>query len=267
MTPVGQVLKEQLSNIHIIFRMAIYDVKSKYQMNYLGVLWQFLSPALQVAIYWFVFGLGIRNGQPVDGIPFFVWFIIGIVPWFFISPSITQGSNSIYSKINLVSKMKFPVSILPSITIISNAFSFIVMLLFIFIVLVVYQINPGLYILQSIYYLVCMFMLLFCITLLTSTISIIIRDFQQILQFIMRMMFFILPLVWDTSKLSHFIQTILKLNPAYYIIEGFRDTFLARKWFFEDMAYTSYFWCFVLLTLVIGANIHVKFKDKFVDYL
>ena len=72
-------------------------------------------------------------------------------------------------------------------------------------------------------------MLLFCITLLTSTISIIIRDFQQILQFIMRMMFFILPLVWDTSKLSNFIETILKLNPFYYIIEGFRDTFLGRK--------------------------------------
>lgn len=267
MTPAGQVIKEQISNIHIILRMAAYEVKSNNQMNYLGAFWQFLNPALQVLIYWFVFGVGIRKGLPVDGVPFFVWFIIGLIPWFFISPSIVQGSNSVYSRINLVSKMKFPVSVLPTITLVSNAFNFFIMLFFVAAIMFIYKINPGIYLIQLIYYLICLFLFLFALTLLSSTISIIIRDFQQIIQSAMRMMFFVLPVLWDTSKLSPMVNTVLKINPLYYIIEGFRDTFLARKWFFEDISYTIYFWCVTLLLLVIGATIHVKFRDKFVDYL
>ncbi|MBG9452165.1 Teichoic acid translocation permease TagG [Cytobacillus firmus] len=267
MTPVGQVVKEQISNIQIVFRMAAYEVKSKNQMNYLGVLWQFLNPALQIVIYWFVFGVGIRKGLPVDNVPFLVWFIIGLIPWFFISPSIVQGSNSIYSRINLVSKMKFPVSILPTVTMIGNSFNFFIMFFLLSIILVVYQVNPGYYLIQLPYFLICLFAFLFALTLTFSTISIIVRDFQLIIQSGVRMMFFLLPILWDTSKLSHTLQTILKVNPVYYIIEGFRDTLLARRWFFEDLPYTIYFWSVTLFILIVGSIIHVKFRDKFVDYL
>ncbi|OAS88215.1 MULTISPECIES: ABC transporter permease [Metabacillus] len=267
MTPVSQVIKEQFSNMHLIFRLAAYETKSKNQMNYLGVLWQILNPVLQVAIYWFVFGLGIRQGTPVGDTPFFVWFLIGLIPWFFISPSIVQGSNSVYAKINVVSKMKFPVSVLPTITIVSNAFNFIIMMLVLGAILVLYQIQPGLYMIQLPYFLISLFIFLFAFTLLCSTISIIIRDFQVAIQSVMRIMFFLLPVLWDTNRLDPLYQTILKINPVYYIIEGFRDTLLGRKWFFEDLNYTIYFWSITFLILIIGASIHVKFRDKFVDYL
>ena len=267
MTPVSQVIKEQVSNMHLIFRLAAYETKSKNQMNYLGILWQFLNPLLQVAIYWFVFGLGIRQGTPVGDTPFFVWFLIGLIPWFFISPSIVQGSNSVYAKVNLVSKMKFPVSVLPTITIVSNAFNYLIMMLFLGILLFVYQINPGIYMIQLLYFLVCLFMFLFAFTLLSSTISIIVRDFQIAIQSVVRMMFFLLPILWDTNQLDPFYQTILKINPIYYIIEGFRDTLLGRQWFFEDITYTIYFWSITILILIIGAIVHVKFRDRFVDYL
>ena len=122
MNSVGRILKEQSSNFHLILRLSLYDAKSKYQMHYLGAVWQFLGPAIQILLYWLVFGLGIRGGAPVHGIPFFVWLIAGLIPWFFISPSIIQGSNSVYARVSLVSKMKFPVSVLPTVTIVSNSF-------------------------------------------------------------------------------------------------------------------------------------------------
>lgn len=58
---IGRILQEQSSNLHLIFRLALYDIKSKYQMHYLGAVWQFLNPAIQVLLYWLVFGLGIRG--------------------------------------------------------------------------------------------------------------------------------------------------------------------------------------------------------------
>lgn len=163
--------------------------------------------------------------------------------------------------------MKFPVSVLPTITIISNGLQFIVMLLVLGVIFLVYGINPGIYIVQLPYYIFSLLVFLFAFTLLFSTISTIIRDFQLVLQSVMRMMLYLLPVLWDTSKLPHLFQTILKLNPLYYILEGFRYTLLEHVWFYEDWIYTLYFWSITLLILLIGSFIHIKFRDKFIDYL
>jgi len=264
---VFQVIKEQFYNLHLIFRLAAYEQKSSFQMHYLGILWQFINPALQVLVFWAVFGLGIRSGNPVGDIPFFVWLVIGLVPWFFISPVIVQGSNSVYAKVNLVSKMKFPVSVLPTITIVKNSFNFMVMLVLLGIVLLVYGINSGVYLFQIVYYLVALFTFLFSVTLLLSTLSTIIRDIQIALQSVMRMLFFLTPIFWDPSNVPPLFHNLLKLNPLYYLIDGFRNTFLGLGWFYEDLGFTLYFWFITLLILFVGAFMHIKFRNKFVDYL
>jgi len=267
MTFVFRIVKEQLKHIHLIFRLAFFEIKSKYQMHYLGSLWQIIQPATIIAVYWFVFGIGIRGGSPIGDTPYFVWLIVGLIPWLFISASIVQGSNSIYSKISLVSKMNFPVSVLPSISIVGNSFNFVFMLLAVGIILYIYKITPGIYLLQLPYYLLCTFLFLYSFTLLFSIISTIIRDVQNTLQSVVRMMLYLLPIVWDVHKLPEKIVTILKLNPVFYIIIGFRDTFLGGKWFFEDLLYTIYFWVTTLLILYLGSILHLKFRNKFVDYL
>jgi teichoic acid transport system permease protein len=267
MKAVIEILKEQVANINLIYRLATYEIKGKYQAHYLGAAWQFLSPALQIIVYWFVFGLGIRGGNPVGDTPFFIWLLVGLIPWFFISPSIIQGSNSVYSKVALVSKMKFPVSVLPSIVLVSNLFTFLIMAIFLAIIIAIYGINPGMYIIQLPYYLFALFIFLFAVTLLFSTITTIVRDMQAVLQSSMRMLFYMTPVLWDMSELPPKYLNLVKLNPFYYLIEGFRNTIFGHQWFFEDWTYTLYFWATTLLILFIGANIHVRFRKQFVDYL
>jgi teichoic acid transport system permease protein len=267
MIQVLSILKEQLKNVHLIMRLSSFEMKSKYQMHYLGILWQFFNPAIQIFIYWLIFGLGIRNGHPVGDVPFFAWLIAGLIPWFFISPSIIQGSNSVYSKVNLVAKMNFPVSVLPSIVIVSNVVQLIVMLGVLGVVLFIYQLNPGMYLLQLPYYLAAMLLFLFAFTTLCSTISTIVRDFQVILQSLMRMMLYLTPILWVPGQLPELLDTILKLNPIYYLINGFRMTFLGEGWFFDDLEYTLYFWVATLSLLFIGATVQKKFKNRFIDYI
>lgn len=267
MNQVIQVIKEQVQNFNLIVRLAVYDAKSKYQMHYFGIIWQFLNPTVQIFIYWLVFGLGIRGGRPINNIPYFAWLICGLIPWFFINPTITQGSNSVFSKLNLVSKMKFPVSILPSITIIGNSLNFSMMLVVLILILFINGISPNIYFIQIIYYLICLYAFLFSVTLFFSTFSTIVRDFQSLLQALMKMLFYINPIIWDFSTLPGNLQTILKLNPICYLIFGFRNSFLYKKWFFDDIAYTIYFWTVTFIILFIGAALHLKLRKKFVDYL
>ena len=270
---VRQVIKEQIQHRDLILRMALFETKGQYQIHYLGTLWQFLSPAMQVAIYWFVFGT-IRGGAPVDGTPFFLWLIIGLIPWFFISPSLIQGSNSVYQKIGLVSKMNFPVSLLPTIKIISNSFQFFIMMGILVVVALLYGLSPSIYNIQLIYYLICLFAFLYAFSILSSTIATLVRDYQTALQSLMRMLLYLSPILWNTDLITQtfstagpLIQNILKLNPLYYILEGFRDSILGRAWFFENLIYTGYFWALTFCLLYFGSKIHIKFRKNFMDYL
>ncbi|MBS4223364.1 ABC transporter permease [Lederbergia citrea] len=267
MNLVSQIIKEHINNIRLIFLMAKYNTKSKYQMHYLGAFWQFLLPIIQIGIYWFVFGIGIRGGAPVGEVPYFIWLLTGLVPWMFIGPTITQAANSVYAKISLVSKMKFPVSILPTITIVGNSINFIVMLIILQLLLLLNGLYPTDQLWQIAYYLVATGVFMFSVSLLFSTLSTIVRDFQNMIQSFIRMLFFLTPILWDPSRLPEHFHNILKLNPIYYLVVGYRKTFLGQGWFFQDLTYTFYFWSLTLFILFIGSMMHMKFRDKFIDYI
>ncbi|KXZ20555.1 Teichoic acid translocation permease TagG [Bacillus nakamurai] len=275
MNAVVKILKEQVTSFPLILRLAAYETKSKYQMNYLGVLWQFLNPLIQMLAYWFVFGLGIRKGGPMatgaGEVPFILWMLAGLIPWFFISPTILDGSNSVFKRIKMVAKMNFPISSLPSVAIASNLFSYAIMMVIYIIALLASGIYPSLHWLQYIYYFVCLMAFLFSFSLFNSTISVLIRDYQFLLQAVTRLLFFLLPIFWDIhSKLGANhpeLVPVLKLNPLFYIIDGFRNSFLDGQWFFQDVKYTLYFWLFTLFLLTVGSILHMKFRDKFIDFL
>lgn len=268
MSSILTLLKEQLNNLSLIFRIGLYETKSQYQMHYLGHIWQFLNPLILIGVYWFVFGLGIRGGSPVGETPFFLWLLSGLVPWLYISPTVSQASNSIHSKIAMVSKMNFPVSVLPTIKMFSNSITFFILLLVTIIITIIYSNFSGLYLIQLPYYLFSMYILIYALTILTSSLATIVRDVQNVVQAIMRIMFFLLPIVWNVETLEpESLATLLKLNPFYYIIEGFRHSLIGGEWFFDDITYTIYFWILTLMILLIGSTVHLKFQNKFVDYL
>lgn len=155
------ILKEQLKNLGTMFRLARFEEKASYQSHYLGMLWQILNPTIQIGIYYLIFGLGVNGGRTIKGIPFIVWMLIGIVAWFFISSSILGMSNSVYRKIGLVSKMKFPMSVLPSINIVSNLSTYFHMMGILIVTLFVFNILPTIYWIQYLYYFLSMVIFLY----------------------------------------------------------------------------------------------------------
>lgn len=72
MSAMMTVIKEQIANFYLIRRLSLYELKSSNNNNYLGMLWELLNPGIQITIFWFVFGYGIRGGSDVDGVPFFI---------------------------------------------------------------------------------------------------------------------------------------------------------------------------------------------------
>ncbi|MCF1684853.1 ABC transporter permease [Tetragenococcus halophilus] len=269
MKEIITVIKEQFTHLGMILRMSRYEDKADYQSHYLGLAWQILNPAIQVGIYYLIFGVGLRQGQEVGEVPFILWMLIGVTVWFYVNKSILGASNSIFKQISLVSKMKFPVSILPTINIVSNLSSYFPMVAIVIATVLSFGITPTIYWIQYIYYFVCLISFLFAFGLLNATITILIRDYHIFLQSIIRLFFYVSGAIvnFENSGLPEYAVNILRLNPIYYIIDGFRDTFLSQEWFFEKATYTLVFWGIVFILLILGSHLHMKFRAKFVDYI
>lgn len=266
------VIKEQIDHFYLVRRLSMYELKSKNKNNYLGMAWEVINPVIQILIYWFVFG-SIRQRADVEVVPgmespFILWLLGGFVLWTFFYQSTVQGSKSIYTRLRMLSRMNFPMSVIPNIVIFSQFYTHLFLLGVAFILFQISGYFVTVYFLQIIYFMFASFCLIFAISLITSTLSTIIRDVHMFLNATLRMLLYLSPILWQMTILDDPLPTIMKLNPLYYLIEGYRSAFFGTGWYFvEHWQYSLYFWGVVIVLFLFGAKIHMKFRRHFIDYL
>lgn len=269
-----KVLKEQIQYFYLIRRLSVYEMKSKNNDNYLGMTWELINPLFQIAIYWFVFGYGIRQRAHINltdtlEVPFFYWMLAGMVIWLFFYRSIIDGSKAIYTRIRMLSKMNFPMSIIPNYVVLGKYYIHLGLLV---ITIIIFNFNGyyiSTYYLQLIYYIFALFAFTFSLALVMSTLSTIIRDIQMFLQSILRMGLYVSPILWNVDTMSNdVIRTLVQLNPLYYLIEGYRYSLFGLGWHVtENWEHTLFFWGVTILLFCFGSYLHVKFRRHFIDYV
>ena len=257
-----------LRNSRRIWSLAVFQYKLSSKEMFLGRLWKLITPFIQIGVYWLVFGIGLREGRPVDGAPYVVWLVCGITPWFCINSAVVKASNAIFSKSEVLSKSNIPSSLLPISTVWSVFLSESWTLLLMFIIYFAHGCMPTVTILGVLYYLLCSLALLCAISLITSVLVMLARDFQVVIQMVMRLMFFVCPIIWQGGgKMPQAFQVFDRLNLFASIIRGFRESLLYDTWFFRDIPMLLIFWGTVLLLYLIGGALQMKLGKRILDYL
>jgi teichoic acid transport system permease protein len=252
----------------LIFNLAKNDFKVKYAGSYLGIIWSFVQPVITILLYWFVFQIGFRSGSRPDGTPFIFWMICGIVPWFYFSEALMNATNCLLEYSYLVKKVVFQVSILPVVKIVSSLFIHMFFILFLFGILAISGIYPTIYTLQLFYYLLCMVILLLGIAWITSSLVVFLKDISQIINIVLQIGFWATPIVWSTDLIPNKgIENLFKLNPMFYIVQGYRDSFVGNIWFWNRYNQTIYFWIVTGIIFFVGAFLFKKLRPHFSDVL
>jgi lipopolysaccharide transport system permease protein len=260
-------LRELLRNRHIIIELTKNDFRQKYLGSYLGILWAFVHPAIYILIVWFVFQVGFKS-QPIDNFPFVLWMLAGIIPWFFFSECLATATGSIQENAFLVKKVVFSMGMLPLVKILSAMIIHFFFIAVIFAMFAIYGYLPSLYNLQVFYYLFCTIMLLLGLSWLTSSLTLFLRDTGQIVNMILQFAFWMTPIFWSPKFLTRGTMNLVKLNPVYYIVEGYRESFIYKTWFWEKhYLLTLYFWCFTLFFFFLGAAVFRKLRPHFADVI
>ena len=260
------VVKEHVENSAQLKEMAIKDLKKQYSGTMLGAAWPVIKNLIFIFAYWFTITIGLKSGKSV-GAPYMAWLTAGLVPWFFIRDTLVPAAKSIRSNRYLVTKVIFPKSIISTFKVLSGFISSFLFLGIVLLICLHYGVFPSLYWIQMIYYAFAALALMVAISLITSTLVVLSRDLEFLLNSIIVLIFWLTPILWTIDNVSGWLAMVVKLNPFFYLIEGFREAILSRAWFWESPMLTMYYWVVVGMLFMLGVFIHGKARDYFADIL
>ena len=259
-------LKRLFHQRALIRAMALREMQTRYAGTLAGLVWSVVHPLMMMLTYWFVFSVGFK-AKPTGNVPFIIVFLCGLIPWMAFSEAVMASANAITGNALLVTKTVFPTEILPVVNLAASMASQVIMLVILVILLAVYGIGFSLYNFQFLYYLVALSV--FCVGLgwIVSALNVFYRDVSQILSVVLNMWFWMTPIVWQAATVSERFRFFIKLNPMYYIVEGYRISFIEHSGFWQHWKQGGYFWAVSLTTFAVGGLLFRKLKPDFPEVL
>jgi len=259
-------IKQILINRHLILDLTRRDFKTRYSQHLFGLSWAVLEPISIMAILWVVFSL-LYASATHSGYPFVSFLLCGIIPYDFFNKTINKGTRAITSFSFLIKQVDFKIAILPLIYILSELVILILILVVSFGIFSINHVPPSWYWFQLIYYIFAMCVLLLGVCWFTSSVLPFFPDIYIIISIVMRILFFLTPIFWDINRIPADLLPFLKINPLFYLVEGFRMSILYHKPFWSDLHGTLFFWGVTLFFLILGVYVFKKLRPQFADVL
>lgn len=260
------IFKEHITFHKQILKLAKSDLIKTYRGAALGWAWAIVKPTMTLFVFWFAFSIGLRSGKPVEGYPFFLWLAAGFLPWFYMQEMINGGAGCIRKYRHLVTKMKFPISVIPTFYSLSRMYVHFALCAITILLYMVFGFMPTIYYLQIPFYMFLMFAFTIMWSIFTGLLSSISIDFQNLVRSMSTAIFWMSGVLYDVNKIgSPILRIILKLNPVTFVATGYRNCFVYHRWFFEKpkelIAFLLVFLVFTLLALWAFKKVRKEITD------
>ena len=268
MKVLKQIVKDHIEYKKQIFKLAKADLAKTYRGSALGWSWAIIKPVVTIFVYWFAFSIGLRAGKDVNGYPFFLWLIAGIVPWFYMSDMIVGGTNCIRRYSYLVTKMKFPVSTIPTFVSLSNIMINILLIAIVILIFILFGYVPDMYILQLPVYLLLSFIFFTLWALFASFIGAISKDFVNLVKSFITAIFWLSGILWNAESIAiPWLKKLLMLNPITFLVNGFRNCFINKVWFWQQPKRLMYFGIIAIVLFISALWSYKKLRKDIADVL
>ena len=237
------------------------EIRGKYKGSILGVLWSFLNPLLMVAVYAIVFPYLMRMTQE----NYLVFLITGVIPWVFFTTVVTTGCNCVWINGGIIKKVYFPRSILPISVVVAALINFliscIIILIFVFFSGIGFSLNilwlPVIALIQSV--------LSLGILLILSAINVYVKDVEYLVQFIMNLVFYATPIIYNVSMFPAKFRWVLYLNPMAHLIDAYRAIFYYKT--MPNLQSLGAVGAASLVVLILGYLVFSKLEKGFAEEL
>lgn len=243
------------------------NIKSKYRQMALGPLWIILQPVINMLLFTFVFGT--MAGLSDDGTPYPLLTFSALISWNFFQNSCTFASNSLVTQMPVISKVYFPRMIIPLADALAWLVDFAITFAILLIMMAYYGVYPDLKILFIPLYVLLTLVTTMAVGMWTASLAVKFRDVRFVVQYGLRVFMFLTPVAYAASHLENALPEgwawLLKMNPLYWVCEGFRWCLLNGP--NGPELFMIYPILLVLFLLVTGAYMFRRTERTIVDLL
>ena len=238
------------------------DIKVRYAQTIMGFGWAVLHPLIQIILFSVVFGKVAKIST--EGIPYILFSSVAIIPWTYMSETMSKSSASLVGGAGMLGKIYFPRLIFPITPVLAKLIDFGLSLSILVIVMAYYRVWPTWNLLFFPLLVFLMMSISAGIGMLLAAMAIRYRDVQYVMGFMLRFLMYSAPIVYSASSIPETYRFYYSLNPIVGVIEGFRACLLGSPmpWIYIWPGILS-----ALLILVGGALYFKRMEQIFVDVI
>ena len=251
----------------LIWNFIKRDISQKYVGSLLGLYWSVINPIITLIIYILVFGVFLKERLTGDSNiwDFALYFAAGFLPWTAFQTSVTRAAGSIVDNKNYIKKVPFPSEIFPIYVTFSEFVNLLISLGIFFALFVVLKGIPTIFILLLPLAIILQMMFTLSLAFFLSSGSVYFRDIPQMLGALFLVWFWATPIAYTVNLIPAKFQWIVTVNPAYYMLEMYRDALFYGK--IPDMDILVPFTVFSVVLFIASIWFFRKTKTGFGELL
>jgi len=258
---------ESLISHHYLLRgFVVKDIQGRFVGSMGGNFWVLLNPLATIISYLFIFSIVLRvtvSASETGTDNFTIYFLSGFFPWFMFAESLSRSVVVLIENAALITKVSFPVELLPTGTVISsfivNGIGMLCFLVFLIFTGFFHWVWVGL-----IYLIFMQILFTWGLSNLLAALCVFIRDMKELLAIILMIWFYATPIVYPVSLLPEGFQKFMTLNPMWNFIDLYRSILL-RNQFDLTLAINAGIIAFIFYGL--GTWFFMRSKNAFGDVL
>lgn len=233
-------LHEITSRRELFLNLTLRELRGKYKRSALGWAWSLLNPLVTMVTYSFVFGYFLDVPPPTgdpSGLENFAFFLMcGLLPFTYLSNSMSGGMSSLIGNSNLVKKVYFPREVLVAAIVTSWLVSFLIELGLLSVALLIAgnMVLPWLPMVLLVVVLQTMFVL--GIALMMAVATVYYRDLEHLVGLALQVWLYSTPIVYPLAFVQEQLPkgswgwTIYNLNPLVRFVGVYRDLLYSLRW-------------------------------------
>jgi len=251
----------------LIWNFIKRDISSKYVGSLLGLYWSVINPIITLIVYIVVFGVFLNVRLPGSNSiwDFALYFAAGFLPWLAFQDSVIRASRSIIDNKNYIKKVPFPSEIFPIYTTLSEFVNLFIGLGIYIILFLILKGLPSVYILLLPLAIILQLIFTLSLAFFLSSGAVYFRDIPTMLGPLFMIWFWATPIAYTVNMIPENLLWIVKVNPAYYMIEIYRDALFYGK--FPELSILVPFLIFSIVLFVLSVLFFRKTKHGFGELL
>jgi lipopolysaccharide transport system permease protein len=216
--------KELLAYRDLLVFLVKRDITVLYAQTILGFVWAVVNPLVQIVVFSIIFGKIAK--LDTQGIPYFLFSAVAIIPWTYMSDTMSSASQSLVGGQSMLGKVYFPRIIFPLTPIFAKLMDFSISLLLLLAVMIYYRVVPTWNLVFLPLFVLLMMSIPAGVGFWLSSLAIRFRDVKFAMPFIVRMLIYSAPILYSAAEIPANYRFWYSINPIVGVVEGFRACLL-----------------------------------------